>query len=62
MKLSNVKATKLHLILLVLWAVLTIPTVLWWRESVFWVSLMSIYAIISTHWSAYQASRAEENK
>ncbi len=33
---------------------------LWWRTSVFWVSLMSLYAIISTHWGAYNASKAKE--
>jgi ABC-type lipoprotein release transport system permease subunit len=55
------KGTTIHLICLGIWIALIIPTILYWRESVFWVSLMSIYAIISTHWAAYQAARAEEN-
>jgi uncharacterized membrane protein len=57
----KIKGTAIHLALLVVWALLIIPTVLFWRENVFWISLMSIYAILSTHWSAYQAARAEEN-
>lgn len=57
----KIRGTTIHLTLLIIWTALIIPTVLWWRESVFWVSLMSVYAIISTHWGAYQASRAEEN-
>lgn len=28
--------------------------------SVAWVVFMSLYAIVISHWSAYQASRAEE--
>lgn len=57
----KIKGTTVHLTLLGIWALLLIPTVLFWRENVFWISLMSIYAILSTHWSAYQAARAEEN-
>lgn len=48
---------RLHLILTVLWALLIIPTILWWRESVFWVALMSIYACVTSHWAAYEAAR-----
>lgn len=41
------------------WAVLAIPTVLVWRESVLWVAVMSLYANFVGHWSAYDAARAE---
>lgn len=44
----------------VLWVVLVVPTLLWWRESILWVAFMSLYANVVGHWSAYQASRAEE--
>lgn len=53
-------ATWVHLTMTLLWVVLIIPTILWWRESVTWVSLMSIYAIIVGHWASYQAAHAEE--
>jgi hypothetical protein len=55
----RLNAVKLHLYLTLLWAALTLPTILWWRESILWVSLISIYANIATHWSAYQAAHAE---
>ena len=50
-----------HRIMTGVWAVLIIPTVIWWRDSVLWVAVMSIWANVVGHWSAYQAARAEEN-
>lgn len=52
---------RLHLILTIVWAGLAIPTVIFWKESILWVSFMSLYANMVGHWSAYQASRAEES-
>jgi hypothetical protein len=51
-----------HLILTILWALAIIPTVLWWKTSILWVSLMSCYANVAGHWSAYQASRTEDKQ
>lgn len=51
---------KLHLWATIFWSFLAIPTVVWWRESIAWVSFMSIYAIIVGHWGSYQAARAEQ--
>lgn len=42
------------------WALLAVPTVLWWRNSLFWVAFMSLYANIASHWAAYQAARLEQ--
>lgn len=50
---------RIHLLLTFLWLALSVPTLLWWHDSVTWVVWMSLYAIVATHWSAYQASRAE---
>lgn len=50
----------LHGALAGLWAVLVVPTLLWWRESILWVAFMSLYANIAGHWASYQAARAEE--
>lgn len=52
---------KLHLTLTLVWAVLAVPTVVWWSESILWVALISVYANVAAHWSAYQGSRAEES-
>ena len=42
-----------------LWALLVIPTLLFWKSSILWVAAMSLYANFIGHWSAYQAARAE---
>lgn len=55
-----VKARHLHLTLTVVWLSLALPTVLLWRDSILWVSFMSLYANVVGHWSAFQASKAEE--
>jgi hypothetical protein len=52
--------SRLHLALTLLWASLIVPTVLWWGESVLWVSIISVYANFVGHWSSFQAARAEE--
>jgi hypothetical protein len=53
---------KAHLILTVVWALLAIPTVIWWPESILWVALISVYANFAAHFSAYQGSRAEKKE
>lgn len=53
---------KFHLVMMVLWAVLVVPTLLFWPDSILWVAFMSLYANFVGHFSAYQASRAEEKK
>jgi hypothetical protein len=55
------KDSRIHLILLVVWSALAVPTALWWRDSVAWVSFMSLYAIVSTHWAGYQAAKVGED-
>lgn len=51
----------MHTALAVVWALLLIPTLIWWRESVLWVASMSLYANVVGHWSARQAAIAEES-
>lgn len=50
---------RFHLVAMVTWALLLIPTVLWWKESILWVAGMSLYANFVGHFGAYQAARAE---
>lgn len=50
-----------HLTMACVWLVLSVPTVMWWRDSVLWVAFLSLYANFASEISAYQASRAEEN-
>jgi len=39
--------------------VLIVPSVLWWRSSLPWIVLMSVWANLAGHWSSWQASRVE---
>jgi hypothetical protein len=50
-----------HLIMMGVWPVLAIPAVLWWKESIIFVILLSLYANFGADFSAYQAARAEES-
>lgn len=59
-KINAKRVAKFHLILALVWALLTIPTLLWWKNSILWVSLMSIYAIVVSHLAAYSAAHAEK--
>jgi hypothetical protein len=50
---------RVHLALTVLWLILVIPTVLWWKTSILWVGLCSCYANAIGHAAAYSGQRAE---
>ena len=50
---------KFHGIMTVVWIFLLIPSLLFWSQSVLWVVLMSVWANIAGHWSAWQAARGE---
>lgn len=43
-----------------IWMGLGIPTVLWWKDSILWVALMSIYANVESSFSAHE-SRDTDN-
>jgi hypothetical protein len=51
-----------HLVMMAAWALLLIPTLLWWTESVLWVACMSLYANFVGHFSAWDAARAEKKQ
>lgn len=38
---------------------LIIPTMIWWKDSILWVALMSVWANVVSHGTAWQAARAE---
>lgn len=43
------------------WGLLAIPAAVWWQNSVPFVVFCSVWANAVGHWSAWQASRAEDN-
>lgn len=51
---------RIHFAGMAVWAVLAVPTVLLWRESILWVAFMSLYANFVGHFSAWDAARAEK--
>ena len=42
------------------WVLLIIPTIIWWKDSILWVAFMSLYAIVTGHWGAYEAAKAKD--
>lgn len=56
------KSSTLHTGLTLVWALLAVPTLLRWRESVLWVALMSLWANIASHWAAREAAKAKESQ
>lgn len=59
-RFSSVWLRRFHGCSTLVWLGLVIPTVWLWKDSVPWISLMSIYAIVVSHAGAWQATRAEE--
>lgn len=48
-----------HLVMMCAWPALAIPAVLWWKESIVLVILLSLYANFAGDFAAYQAARIE---
>lgn len=51
---------RLHLSLMTLWIVVGLPVSYFLRQSITWLVVLSVYAIIVGHWSAYQAETPTE--
>ncbi|HBR2869493.1 TPA: hypothetical protein ACXRYH_002203 [Klebsiella pneumoniae] len=60
MKLTPVFIKRCHLVAAFMWVGLAIPSLIWWKDSVLWVILISIYANIVGHLSGYSAARADQ--
>lgn len=52
---------RLHLALAVFWTAMLVPTVAWWKNSILFVGLISVYALIVSHLAAYAGARAEDS-
>ena len=53
------RSARFHLVMIYAWAVLVVPSLTLLAHSVPWLEFMSVYAIITGHWSGYQGARAE---
>lgn len=49
-----------HLILAGVWALLVIPTILWWKDSVLWVLIISLYANFASELATHHAKKGRE--
>lgn len=51
---------RFHALATIAWAVLLLPSLLWWKDSLLWIVLMSVWANLAGHFAAWQAARAED--
>lgn len=49
------------LILTVVWAILLVPSILWWKDSLLWVIIMSWGANVAASAAAYLSARADQH-
>lgn len=48
-----------HGVMTILWALLIIPSVLFWQNSIVWVVIMSAWANLAGHFASWQSARVE---
>lgn len=53
---------RFHLLMMFVWMALAIPGILFWRESILFIIILSLYANFAGEFAAYQGARAEENQ
>jgi hypothetical protein len=53
---------KLNGWLAVIWFVAAFPICIWLSESVPFLVFISVYAVVTGHWSTWQAARVEEKQ
>ena len=56
---GSVALRRFHGAATVFWVLMVVPSVLWWRTSVPYLVMLSVYAVVMGHWSSWQSSRVE---
>ena len=51
-----------HLILAMAWVVLAIPSLIWWKDSVLFVILLSLYANFEASLAAHNAQQSRKEQ
>ena len=54
------RTKRFHAILAAVWALSIAPTLLWWKESVLWVALLSVWANFASHLAALAAEDSNQ--
>lgn len=52
---------RFHFVMVIAWTIAVYPTLSWWKDSILWVALMSLYANWVGHFAGWDAARAEKN-
>lgn len=53
---------RLHLAIFIFMLILLPPTILWWKDSIIYIAIMSWVAMAYAAISSWQAARVEENQ
>jgi hypothetical protein len=51
---------RFHAAATIVWLALAVPSVLWWKDSLLWIILLSVWANVASHFGAWQGARAED--
>lgn len=51
-----------HLVLGIFWIIMAIPTLIWWKDSILLVLIMSLYANVEASFSAWESTRTTKQK
>lgn len=60
MKLTATHLRRFNGVATLVWLALVIPTVLFWRESILWIAIMSVWANVAASFGAWASFRTEE--
>lgn len=53
---------KLHGYLTIAWFIAAFPIMYFWHDNVPFLVFISVYAVVTGHWSSWQAARVEEKQ
>lgn len=56
------RASRFHQVATAVWIVLAVPTVTVWKDAIWWIGLISVYANIVSHMGAAEAAKAKEKQ
>lgn len=51
-----------HLAMMIVWPILMIPTIIWWKNSVVWVAALSLYANFASEFAAWHGANTEKHQ
>src|ERR1044071_1626358 len=52
---------RFHLLMMAVWVALAVPGIIWWKDSITFVIILSLYANFAGEFAAYQGARHEEH-